>query len=101
MHPCLEFNYFNLLKGLLSLQDCQNFVSQFYLKTTFPKSKPIETTYRNFKHFSEENFNQQLKKNLAEKRVKNYASFENVFMDTLNMHESLKKSKKIKSCHHI
>ena len=55
----------------------------------------------NFKHFSEENFNQQLKKNLAEKRVKNYASFENVFMDTLNMHESLKKSKKIKSCHHI
>ena len=60
-------------------------------KTTFPKSKPKEITYRNFKNFSEENFNQELRTNLRERCVKNYASFENVFLDTLNKHAPLKK----------
>ena len=39
------------------------------LKTTFPKSKPKEITYRNFKNFSGENFNQELMTNLREKCV--------------------------------
>ena len=49
-------------------------------KTTFPKSKPKEIAYRNFKNFSEENFNQELRINLGERCVKNYVSFENVFL---------------------
>ena len=57
----------------------------------FPKSKPKEITYRNFKNFSEENFNQGLKTNLGERCVKNYASFVNVFLDTLNKHAPFKK----------
>ena len=63
----------------------------YVFKTTFPKSKPKEITYRNFKNFSEENFNQELGTNLGERCVKNYASFENVFLDTLNKHAHLNK----------
>ena len=67
-------------------------------KTTFPKSKPKEITSRNFKNFRKENFNQELRANLGERCVKDYASFENVFLDTLNEHAPLKK-KVIKANH--
>ena len=60
-------------------------------KSIFPKSKPKEITYTNFKNFMEENFNKELKTNLGEKCVKNYASFENVFLNSLNKHAPLKK----------
>ena len=60
-------------------------------KIAFPKSKPKKIAYKNFKNFSEENFNQELRINLGERCVKNYASFENVFLDTLNKHAPLKK----------
>ena len=63
----------------------------YVFKTTFPKSKPKEITYRNFKNFSEENFNQELRTNLRERCVRNYSSFENVFLDTLNEHAHPKK----------
>ena len=42
------------------------------IKTAFPKSKPKEITYRNFKNVSEENFYQELRTNLGEKCKKNY-----------------------------
>ena len=60
-------------------------------KTTFPKSKPKEITYRNFKNFIEENFNQELTTNLRERYVKNYVSFKSVFLDTLNKHAPFKR----------
>ena len=60
-------------------------------KTTFPRTTPKERTYRNFKNFSEENSNQELRTNYGEKCVKNYATFENVLLDTLNKHAPLKK----------
>ena len=47
--------------------------------------------YKIFKNFSEENFNQELRANLGERCFKNYASFANVFLDTLNKHAPLKK----------
>ena len=40
------------------------------LKTKFPKSKPKEITYRNFKTFSEENCNQKFKKNRGEQHFR-------------------------------
>ena len=60
-------------------------------KTTFPKPKPKEITYRSFKNFSEKNFNQELRTNLRERCIRNCAYFENVFLDTLNEHAPLKK----------
>ena len=53
---------------------------------TFPKSKAKEIT-----NSSEENFNQKLRTSLGGKRVKNNASFENVFLDTLNKHATPQK----------
>ena len=60
-------------------------------KTTFSKSKPKETIYRNFKKFNEEDFNQELRGRLSTELVDNYSSFENVFIDVLNRHASIKK----------
>ena len=57
-------------------------------KKTFSKSKPKETIYRNFKKFNEEDFNQELRGRLSTELVDNYNSFENVFIDVLNTHES-------------
>ena len=39
-------------------------------KTTFPKSKRNEITYRNFKSFNQEDFNQELRTNLGENVLK-------------------------------
>ena len=63
----------------------------FLTFTTFPKSKPKEKTYMSFKNFSEENVNHELRTNLRERCVKNYASLENIFVDALNRHAPLKK----------
>ena len=60
-------------------------------KTTFSKSKPKEIIYRNFKKFNEEDFNQELRGRLSTELVDNYSSFENVFIDVLNRHASIKK----------
>ena len=60
-------------------------------KTTFSKSKPKEIIYRNFKKFNEKDFNQELRGRLSTKLVDNYSSFENVFIDVLNRHASIKK----------
>ena len=45
----------------------------------------------NFKNFSEENVNQELRTNLGERYFENYASLENIFVDALNRHAPLKK----------
>ena len=60
-------------------------------KTTFSKSKPKEIIYRNLKKFNEKDFNQELRGRLSTELVDNYSSFENVFIDVLNMHASIKK----------
>ena len=51
----------------------------------------FKTTFKNLKNFSKENFNHELKTNLGERCVKNYASSENVFLDILNKHAPFKK----------
>ena len=59
------------MKRILFLQDCQIFIRALpVFKITFPKSKLKEITYRNFKKFSEENFNEELRIDLGEKCVK-------------------------------
>ena len=60
-------------------------------KTTFCKSKPKEITYRNFKNFEEESFNQELRNNLINNNIESYEFFEKVFSDTRNIRTPLKK----------
>ena len=60
-------------------------------KTTFCKSKPKEITYRNFKNFEEESFNQELRNNLINNSIESYEFIEKLFLNTLNKHAPLKK----------
>ena len=54
--------------------DCHKLVLSVF-KTTFSKSKPKEITYRNFKKFNEENFNQEFRVRLSTELVDSYSSF--------------------------
>ena len=67
-------------------------------KTTFSKSKPKVTIFRNFKKFDVENFNQELRGKLSTKLVNNYSSFKSVFIGVFNRHAPIKK-KVIKANH--
>ena len=60
-------------------------------ETTFSKSKPKVTIYRNFKKFDEENFNQELRGKLSTKLVNNYSLFKSVFIGVFNRHAPIKK----------
>ena len=83
-------SFFKTNNAFTGLPDFHQLVLSVF-KTTFPRTTPKETTYRNFKNFSEENSNQELRTNYGEKCVKNYATFENVLLDTLNKYAPLKK----------
>ena len=61
------------------------------LKTTFPKSKPKVIPYRDFSKYNVKNFEQNLKTKLDADTVKSYASFEKVFLTTLDTHAPQKK----------
>ena len=54
-------------------------------KTIFSKSKPKEIIYRNFKKFNEKDFNQEFCGKLSTKLIDRYSSFENAFIDVLNL----------------
>ena len=94
---CIDFILSNRPKSFFKTNIIFTGLSDFHklvlsgFKTTFPKSKLKEITYRNFKNVSEEYFNQELRKNLREKFVKNYAFVENVSLDTLNKYAHPKK----------
>ena len=54
------------------LSGCHKSVLSVF-KTTFSKSKPKETIYRNFKKFNEEDFNQELRGKLSTELINNYS----------------------------
>ena len=56
------------------LSDFHKLVLSVFI-TTFPKSKPKEINYRNFKNYSEENLNQDFSADLREKCFKNLCIF--------------------------
>ena len=58
-------------------------------KNSFPKSKPKEIIYRNYKNFDTDAFQCELKLKLQS--INNYESFESVFLNMLNKHAPLKK----------
>ena len=59
------------------------------LKSTFPKEKPKEIIYRNFKNFDLNNFKNDIRTNMQ--LVDNYDGFEKEFLKVLNNHAPLKK----------
>ena len=61
------------------------------LKTTFPKAKPRIVPYRDFSKYNVGNFTGELKINFESKGLKNYESFENIFLGVLNLHAPSKK----------
>ena len=62
------------------------------LKSKFPKSKPKEVYYRNYKFFDKDKFKLELKKKLQiENNSSGYYKFENIFLSTLENHAPMKK----------
>ena len=73
-HPsCKYFILSNRSKSFFKTNAIFTELSDFHklvlsaFKITFPKSKSKEKTYRNFKKFSEEHFNQEHRTNLGER----------------------------------
>ena len=64
------------------------------LKTTFPKSKPKEIAYRDYKKFDRDVFRKELKEQLnSDNNFGNYAYFEKTYLDVLDKHAPMKKKR--------
>ena len=61
------------------------------LKTTFSKAKPNIIAYKDFSKFSESSFQNDLKRMLRNEQIKDYDSFEKIFLHSLNIHAPCKK----------
>ena len=63
------------------------------LKTTFSKSKPRETVYRNYKYFNSQNFTDELKLVFSKDNLDSCSKLNQTFLDVLNKHALLKKKR--------
>ena len=72
------------------LSDCHKMILTV-LKTTFPKVKPKEILYRNYNFFDKITFESEVKNKFTNNNSLDQVSFEQIFMDTLDKHASLKK----------
>ena len=61
------------------------------LKSTFQKSKPRKIIYRDYRKFEENNFKTELKIKSQNKNIKDYETFENIFITILNKYAPCKK----------
>ena len=75
----------NTTSVFTGLSDCHKMVLTV-MKSTFPKGKPKQITYRNYKTFNNFYFKQDLNEALSSKDVKEYNYFEDVFLEVLNKH---------------
>ena len=83
-------SYFqNTKKFFTGLSDFHKLVTKM-LKTSFPKSKPLEINSRNYKHLDEFSFNEDLKLAFDNTDVKTCEEFEEIFMRLLDHHSPLK-----------
>ena len=60
------------------------------LKASFKKARPKEVYYRDFKHFNNIDFKNELNSKLGN-QIKDYNIFENVFLEVLDEHAPVKK----------
>ena len=72
------------------LSDFHKFVTTV-LKISFPKNKPWQINYRNYKHLNECSFNEDLKLALINTDIQTCEGFEEIFMNFLDHHAPLKK----------
>ena len=61
------------------------------LKISIPKNKPLQINYRNYKHFNEYSFNEDLKLAFSNTDIQTCEEFEEIFMNLLDHHAPLKK----------
>ena len=73
----------------LGLSDCHMFVTTT-LKASFEKARPKEVYYRDFKHFNNIDFKNELNSKLGN-QIKDYNIFENIFLEVLDEHAPVKK----------
>ena len=59
------------------------------LKTTFKKIRPKKVTYRDYKKFNREVFEEELQMKL-DSNIHKYSSFETIFLEVLNKHAPIK-----------
>ena len=61
------------------------------LKISIPKNKPLQINYRNYKHFNDDSFNEDLKLAFNNTDIQTCEPFEEIFMNLLDHHASFKK----------
>ena len=61
------------------------------LKISIPKNKPLQINYRNYKHFNNDSFNEDLKLAFNNTDIQTCEEFEEIFMNLLDHHAPLKK----------
>ena len=61
------------------------------MKTTFPKAEPKIVIYRDYKNFIENDFRNDLREGLQKENIKDYGTFENIFLEVLHKHAPPKK----------
>ena len=80
---CIDFTLTKSLGSFFKTETLFSGLSDFHklvmpvFKSTFSRSKPKDTLHRDFRKFSEENFNQELSLKLTNKCTNNFSSFEN------------------------
>lgn len=95
-HPsCIDLFLTNSPKSFQNTTVLANGLSDFHkmaitvFKTKIPKNKPKKVTYRDYKHFNENNFKNDIKYKL-ESGCESYANFEEIFLSTLQLHAPFK-----------
>ena len=61
------------------------------LKISIPKNKPLQINYRNYKHFKNDSFNEDLKLAFNNTDIQTCEQFDEIFMNLLDHHASFKK----------
>ena len=79
----------NTIVTSISLSDCHKFVTTI-LQAFFTKALPKEVFYRDYKHYNNKDFKNDLHTKLGA-LVKDYDIFENTFLEILNVHAPAKK----------
>ena len=82
---------FTKLRPSLQVHQISSNLSYQIFKKTLTKSKAREIIYRDFKKLNKQCFNNDLGTQLSSESIKSYGWFENIFLNTLNEHASIKK----------
>ena len=87
-----KHNFQNTEALTTGLSDCHKMTITF-MKTTFVKADPIQINYRDYKSYTSNDFNFDLKNKLSHNNDSNkdYRKFQNIVCDVLDHHAPLKK----------